>query len=271
MHNQLNLDVALRVAQEAAYEAGSYCRQESVRVRDKDRMSKGPLDFYTYVDVKAEEIIVEHIRKYFPEHSILGEETGFVQGNDQGKDVVWHIDPLDGTNNYLHKVPLYCTSIGLTYQDNIKLGVIYAPEQNEMYRAADGDGAFLNDRRIRTRISPQLANAMIVFGFPHRGLAKIKKNFAKLLPILTQAGGVRRYGSAALDLAWLARGGVDAYVEFDLNMYDFCAGVMIAQEAGAQVSGLTAKEDFRKTGNLIVAPPSLHRQLAKLLESSAHA
>ena len=253
----------IEVAEEAAVEAGAFCRQEFVRIGPRDHRSKGRNDFFTYVDVRAEEMIVETIRRFYPKHSIIGEETGASAGEDNAP--TWHIDPVDGTNNYIRKIPFYAVSIGISHGGVPMAGVIYAPEQNELFRAADGQGAFLNKRRIRVAPCDGLSSATIAFGFPHRQQKQTDANLDRVRPVLARAGAVRRCGSAALDLAWLACGRFDGYVELSLQKHDIAAGIAIAREAGAFVSGASHDEDCFDTGNVIAGGENVHRDILKAL------
>ncbi|MCA8838350.1 MAG: inositol monophosphatase [Gammaproteobacteria bacterium] len=252
------------IAEEAAHLAGTFCHREFGRVGVNDCQSKGPNDFFTYVDVRSEELIIEHIRKFYPDHVIMAEESGR-DAPEGASDITWHIDPVDGTNNYIRKIPFYAVSIGISRKGELLGGAIFAPEQNEMFCAADGCGAFVNKRRMRVAPSGRLDEATVAFGFPHRQQRKTMANFQRVLPVLAQTGAVRRCGSAALDLAWMACGRFDGYLELGLQKHDIAAGIVIARESGAIVSGLTREEDFFETGNVVAGTEEVHSEIQKIL------
>jgi myo-inositol-1(or 4)-monophosphatase len=199
--------------------------------------NKGDIDLVTEADLASEKLIIERIKSYHPRHAILAEESGATEGVDlTGKsDWKWIIDPLDGTTNYAHGYPCFCVSIALARGDTIEIGVIYDPMRDEMFVAERGQGATLNDRRIRVSEVDELNSAMLCTGFPYN--VRERPNFTADFASFTMAAqAVRRDGSASLDLAYLACGRFDGFWEEGLKAWDIAAGVLLVEEAGGRVS-----------------------------------
>jgi len=193
---------------------------------------KGEADLVTIADRTSEKMIRERIRKLWPTHDILGEEQGLV---DTGSDYRWYVDPLDGTTNFAHGFPVFCVSLGLEHKGNRIAGVVYDPTRNEMFAAEQGSGAYLNQQRIHVSTTEKLAESLVATGFPSHKRHK-SPNIYFYHQITLRTHGVRRAGSAALDLCYVASGRLEGFWEFNLNPWDTAAGVLIVEEAGGKVT-----------------------------------
>jgi len=222
---------------------------------------KGVNDFVSDADLEAESAVIDCIHKHYPDHAILAEERG-ASGES---DTVWIIDPLDGTTNYLHGFPVFAVSIGVQVNGRMEHGVIYDPLRQELFTASRGQGAHLDGRRIRVSGQTRLERALIGTGFPFRGGdMDLEPYLAMFTKILRNTNGIRRPGAAALDLAYVAAGRLDAYWESGLKPWDLAAGTLIVREAGGIVSGLNGAEDFFDTGHVLAGSPRIYAALAKL-------
>ena len=221
-------------------------------------------DFVSEVDKDAEAEIVHIIRKRYPHHAILAEEGGA----DGKNDVVWIIDPLDGTTNFLHRLPHFAVSIAVQEKGRLEHGVIYAPATQDLYIAERGAGAKLNDRRLRVSKTKTLEDSLVGTGVPIRA-ANLDAYMPQLRAVVERTSGVRRAGSAALDLAYVAAGRLDAFWELGLQPWDMAAGILMVQEAGGVVSELFGKEDPLKTGDILAANPKIHDLVVPLLRTGA--
>lgn len=257
------MQALLNTAVKAAHAAGDVVMRYSRRVHQLDVRSKARNEFVTQVDIMAEDIIVETIRERYPDHAILGEE-----GGQQGEhDTVWIIDPLDGTTNYLHGMPMFAVSIGVQVRGRMEVGVVYDPSRQELFTAVRGGGAQLDDRKLRMDRKKELTGALIGTGFPYRENDRWMEAYLNQLRAVMQvASDCRRPGSAALDLSYVAAGRLDGFWEFGLQPWDFAAGALIVREAGGIVSSLTDDGDYMETGNLIAGPLKLHSELEQLLK-----
>ncbi len=226
---------------------------------------KGPNDFVTQVDRACEEEIKYHIHKAYPDHAILGEESGLTKKD--GAKVTWIIDPLDGTNNFMHGFPQFCISIGVLENGRIEHGIIYDPLKNELFTASHGRGAQLNDRRIRVSKVASMEKALLGTGIPTREQQDIDQYIRVAQEIFPNCSGVRRAGAAALDLAYVACARLDGFWEYGLKIWDVAAGSLIVQEAGGHVSGLESKDSYLKTGNIIAGAPKVHEQLEAIVRA----
>ena len=252
---------AVNVAVRAARAAGAVIlrylnRVDSLKVEEKARM-----DFASEVDRLAESEITKELRRAYPDHAILAEESGATGKSDK----VWVIDPLDGTHNYLRGFPHFCVSIGFLDHGDPVHGVIYDPLRDELYTASKGDGAFLNDRRMRVTKRETLAGALLCTGFPFRQRPHLDAQLAMLRALLSEAEDVRRTGSAALDLAYVAAGRFDAFWERGLNSWDIAAGALLVREAGGFVTGADGEANFLKTGSICCGNEIMHRELLAIL------
>ncbi|HVJ38557.1 MAG TPA: inositol monophosphatase family protein [Stenotrophomonas sp.] len=223
---------AVTVMVKAARIAGNVLLRNINKLEALNVVQKGRMDYASEVDADAEKVIVKELRRAYPEYGIVGEEGG-VQGNS-GR-YMWVIDPLDGTSNYLRGFPHYCVSIALVENGEPLDAVIFDPLRNELFTASRGSGAVLNDRRIRVTDRKDLAGSMIHTGFPPRERARTSSQLKCVDSLLTQAEDIRRTGSAALDLAYVACGRADAYFEAGVKAWDIAAGVLLVREAGGRV------------------------------------
>lgn len=252
----------LNIAVRAAREGGKVIVREMDRVDALDVSQKGLNDFVSEVDRRAEDAIVATIRRSHPDHAFLAEEGGASGSSDH----VWVIDPLDGTTNYLHGFPVFSVSIAVKYRGKVEHGVVYDPLRNELFTASRGRGAQLNNRRIRVSRRQGLEGALLGTGFPYRDLADLDAYLAIFRELLTRTAGIRRAGSAALDLAYVACGRLDGFWEFGLKEWDMAAGTLLVQEAGGIVTGSAGGDDYLLTGNLVAGAPrvlaAMHRAIA---------
>jgi myo-inositol-1(or 4)-monophosphatase len=253
----------LNTAIKAAREAGEIITYHASKIDQLDVQQKGVNDFVSEVDKKAEEQIIFLLKKAYPEHSILGEESG--QHYVEGSDYEWIIDPLDGTTNYLYGIPHYAVSIALLYKGRLKVGVVYDPIKDEMFSAARGEGARVNNRRLRVSERTSLENALLTTGFPYKPDQDVPLYIKTLEALLPNTAGIRRPGSASLDLAYVAAGRFDGFWEFKLNSWDIAAGVLIVQEAGGLVGDLVGGNSHMKTGDILAASPKVFKEMVKRL------
>jgi len=254
----------LNTAVKAARLAGDTAMRYIKRLDELDVRSKSRNEFVSQVDLAAEEAIIETIHERYPNHSILGEESG-QQGDS---DHLWIIDPLDGTTNYLHGFPMFCVSIALQIKGRMQVGVVYDPSRQELFTAIRGVGAQLEGRRLRVNINRTLDGALIGTGFPYRENDRWLETYLNQFRSVMQiASDVRRPGSAALDLCYLAAGRIDGFWEFGLQPWDIAAGSLILREAGGLISSMTKDGDYMETGNVIAGPPKVHAELEKLLQA----
>lgn len=227
--------------------------------------TKGRRDYVTKVDRVAEEIIVDTLLNAYPDHGILAEESGRRQGNEY----TWIIDPLDGTTNYIHGYPQFCVSIALRHRNQLEHGVIFDPLRNELFTASRGGGAQMNNRRIRVSGIRRLDEALLGTGFPFKELENLDiwlRTFKALLP---KTSGIRRAGSAALDLAQVAAGRFDGFWEMGLNPWDMAAGCLLIREAGGLVSDFNGGQEFLSSGNVVCANPHLFNTLLNVISTRA--
>jgi len=252
----------VNIAVSAARAAGNFIMRHLERVDQLQIERKGRNDFVTLVDRGAEAEIVRLVHRAYPQHAILGEEGG-QQGDHE---VVWIVDPLDGTTNFLHRLPHFAVSIGIQVRGRLEHGVIYAPCTQDLYIASRGGGAMLNNRKIRVSGASSMDSALIGTGVPIRA-SSLDTYLPMLEPIVANTAGVRRAGSAALDLAYVAAGRLDAYWEIHLKPWDVAAGIVLVQEAGGIVTEAFDAGDPLNTGNIIAATPKLHPEFVELLRS----
>lgn len=252
----------LTIAIRAARAAGRILLRYFDRVDQLQIQAKNRNDFVTEVDKAAEEAIIQELRSKFPDHAFLAEESG-ASGRSPFE---WVIDPLDGTTNYLHGFPQFSVSIGLRHRGRLECGVVYDPLREEMFTAERGGGAQLNDRRIRVANRPTLEGALIGTGFPFRDQRHLDTYLAMFRTILQNTAGIRRPGSASLDLAYVACGRTDGFWELGLSEWDMAAGALLVMEAGGTVSDLSGGDRYLRTGNIIGGNLKLHRALLQALQ-----
>jgi myo-inositol-1(or 4)-monophosphatase len=247
----------------AARKAGSVINRATLDGAGFEVRAKQQNDFVTRVDHAAEEAILEIVRKSYPDHAVLAEESGAAGG---AAEYQWIIDPLDGTTNFIHGFPQYCVSIAVRHRDVLAHGVIYDPNRNELFTASKGRGAFLNDRRIRVSKCLRLGDALIGTGFPFREGARIDLYTNQLKNLMQKTAGVRRAGAAALDLAYVACGRLDAFWELGLSPWDMAAGALLIQEAGGLVGDLRGDSGYLESGEIACATPKIYPTLLEALK-----
>ena len=256
---------ALNIAIKAARRASQIINRAS---QDIDRIQvtrKQQSDFVTEVDRAAEAVIIETLREAYPEHSILAEESGRSAGRDTGSEYEWIIDPLDGTTNFIHGVPQYAVSIALRHKGVLTQAVVYDTVRNELFTASKGAGAFLNDRRIRVSRCLKLEDALIGTGFPYRAFNHVDAYLGIFRELMQKSAGMRRPGSASLDLAWVACGRFDGFFEFGLSPWDIAGGALLITEAGGIVGDLAGESSYLDSGNVIAGNPKVFAQLLQIV------
>jgi myo-inositol-1(or 4)-monophosphatase len=255
----LNVSPTLNVMISAARKAGRSLNRDFGEVEQLQVSIKGPANFVSAADHKAEDIIFKELNKARPGYGFVMEERGVIEGGD--KSHRWIVDPLDGTTNFLHSNPLFAISIGLEREGQLVAGVIYNPVSDELFTAEKGKGAFMNDRRLRVAGRKTLADALLTTGIPHRGRTGHARFLKEMGTLMQEVTGIRRTGSAALDLAFVAAGRFDGYWERNLQSWDLAAGIVIVREAGGFVSDLDGAERMLETGDVIAANKAIHQLL----------
>lgn len=255
MHPMLNIAV------KAARRAGGIINRAARNLDIIAVKEKAAKDFVSEVDREAEQAIIRTLREAYPDHSILAEESG-ASGKSEYE---WIIDPLDGTTNFLHGYPQYSVSIALRHRGTVTQAAIYDPSRNDLYTATRGRGAFLNDQRMRVSKRTHFGQCLIGTGFPFRQVEHIDAYLAILRDMMTGAAGVRREGSAALDLAYVAAGRLDGFWEFGLAPWDMAAGALMISEAGGLVGDLAGESNYLETGNIVCGNPKIFVELLQML------
>jgi len=253
----------LNIAVKAARRAGSIINRAALEGGALEVKAKNKNDFVTQVDKAAEQAIIGVIHTAYPDHSILAEESGDTPG--ARAEYRWVIDPLDGTTNYIHGFPQYCVSIALEHRGVPTHGVVYDPGKNELFTASRGRGAFLDDRRMRVSKCTRLQDALVGTGFPYKEVSRLDLYMRQLRTMMTSSAGVRRAGAAALDLAYVAAGRLDAFWEMGLSRWDMAAGALLIQEAGGMVADLQGGADFLDRGEIAAATPKVLPELLAAL------
>lgn len=260
MHPSLNIAIS------AARAAGDhilkyYERRHILQIHEKSKN-----DFCSEVDLAAEQLIIQMLSKAFPEHGFMAEESGLHQ---EKSDYIWVIDPLDGTTNYLHGYPFFCVSIGLKINERVECGVVYDPLKQECFSAARGEGARLNDRRLRINQNPpELAAALVgtTVAYTHDVPKAFQPSYESLV---TQAGNIRKSGAAALELAYVAANRLDAFIGFELKPWDIIAGALLIKEAGGFVADFSEQQDYLHSGNVICAATKLFKNIVQVSRTVA--
>jgi myo-inositol-1(or 4)-monophosphatase len=256
----------MTVMTDAVMKASRSLKRDFGEVENLQVSRKGPGDFVSAADRKAETILREALEKARPGYGLVMEESGVVEGTDQSHR--WHIDPLDGTTNFLHGLPQFAISVGLEREGQVVAGVIYDPAKDELFIAEKGKGAFLNNRRIRVAARTDLEDAVVACGLPHIGKGDHGLFLKEAAAVMGQVGGMRRLGAAALDLAYVACGRLDAYWERGVNSWDVAAGIIMIREAGGYVSDADGGSDSLTKGSIACGNEIMHRELLKLLKKS---
>ncbi len=258
----------LNIAVKAARAASKVMIHNIERIDQLEIEKKGRADYVSEVDRQAEQMIIQTIHDAYPDHAILAEESG-IQGAKNRSEYQWIIDPLDGTTNYLHGYPVYAVSIALRVKGVLQVGVVYDPSRDELYSASKGKGAHLNNRRIRVSQTRRLADAMLATGFPYRDMQYLDSWLSCFKALVPHVAGVRRAGSAALDLAQVAAGRFDGFWEFGLSIWDIAAGVLLIQEAGGFCSDAHGEQNMLESGHIISGNPKLFGKLQTLVKEHA--
>lgn len=253
----------INIAVQAARNAGNIILRYLDRRDSLTVTSKGHNDFVSEVDRQAETEIIKVIQKHYPEHGIMAEESG--QYPAKAQDYCWIIDPLDGTTNFLHGFPQFAVSIALQVKGRLEHAVIYDPLSQELYTASRGGGASLENRRIRVSKAKGLEGALLGTGFPFKHPEHLDTYLQTFKALHPQAAGIRRAGSAALDLAYVAAGRLDGFWEIGLKPWDMAAGVLLIQEAGGLVGDFSGGHDFMQTGNVIAGNPRLFKAISQAI------
>ncbi len=256
----------LNVMIKAAYRAGRSLKRDLGEVENLQVSLKGPRNFVTAADRRAEEIVREELHKARPDYGFLGEEGGARPGADASHR--WIVDPLDGTTNFLHGIPHFAVSIALERNGAIVAALTFNPANDELFVAERGKGAFLNDRRIRVAARQRLAEAVVACGLPHYGRGDLKKARPEIAAAQQHFAGLRRYGAATLDLAWIAAGRLDAYWERDLSPWDLAAGMLLVREAGGFVTDLDGGDAVLAKGQVAAGNDTMHHELLRLLKEA---
>ena len=253
----------INVMVKAARRAGRSLKRDLGEIENLQVSLKGPANFVSLADKRAEQMLCEDLNKARPGYGFIGEEGGAREGSD--KSHTWIVDPLDGTTNFLHGIPQFAISIGLRREDTVIAGVIYNPANDELYIAERGKGAFLNDQRLRVAGRRQLSDCVVACGLPHIGRGDHDLSRREMMEIQNKVAGLRRFGAASLDMAFIAAGRLDGYWERNLSSWDMAAGAILVREAGGTVSCVDGKSDPLQTGNVICGNEFIHAELVKIL------
>jgi myo-inositol-1(or 4)-monophosphatase len=251
----------------AARKAGRSLARDFGEVEQLQVSLKGPANFVSAADTRAEEILHKELIRARPGYGLLLEEHGEVEGADRTHRFI--VDPLDGTTNFLHGIPHFAISIALERDGELVGGLIYNPASNETFTAERGKGAFLNDRRIRVAARTELADCVLVTGIPHRGKPAQDVFLREMQSLMVATAGIRRTGAAALDLAWVAAGRFDGFWERNLRAWDLAAGIVILREAGGFVSDADGKDRMLDSGSVVAGNETIQRKLLKALKAAA--
>ena len=262
MQGSANLNVMIK----AARAAGRSLVKDFREVENLQVSSKGAGDFVSRADIAAEKIIREQLTEARPNYGWLGEESDPVEGKDPTRR--WIVDPLDGTTNFLHGLPHWAVSIALEHKGEIVAGVIFDPAKDEMFTAEKGQGAMMNDQRIRVSDRRKMIECLFATGIPFGGRKELPATIRDLSRLMPEVSGVRRFGAAALDLAYVAAGRYDGYWERGLNAWDIAAGIVILREAGAFVEGIIKDTNPLETGKVICANPEVFQHFAGIIRES---
>jgi myo-inositol-1(or 4)-monophosphatase len=256
----------LNVMIAAARKAGRALKRDFGEVEKLQVSLKGPANFVTAADRRAEETLYAELSKARPGYGFLGEEGGEREGAD--KTHTWIVDPLDGTTNFLHGIPQFCISIGLQREGTIVAGLLYNPATEELFVAERGKGAFLNDQRIRVAARRRLADSVVACGLPHLGRGDIELGQRETHAVQGQVAGLRRFGAAALDLGWVAAGRLDGYWERNIKPWDIAAGLILVREAGGFVSDMDGADEMLAKGHILAGNEFIHRELLRALKGA---
>ena len=260
----MNLDNICKEVIEVAKNAGHFFIEERKKFDSNAIEYKGKNDLVSYVDKKTEEFLVSELSKILPQASFITEEGTVAQNRS---DLFWLIDPLDGTTNFIHNVPMYCTSIALVQNMKVVLGVIYDPNKDECFHAVLGGGAYCNENKISVSTNKTLSTSLFATGFPYTTFDKIQNYLNIVHDLMLESHGLRRTGSAAIDMAWVACGRFDGYFEYNIKPYDIAAGSIILQEAGGKVTDFAGTDDFLFAYQIVAAGKN-HDELLKIVDKN---
>jgi len=256
----------LKVMSDAARKAARGLNRDFGELAELQVAKKAPADFVSAADLKSEQTLFEALTKARPGYGFLGEERGLIEGTD--KTHTWIVDPLDGTTNFLHAIPHFAINIALQREGAVVAAVTYNPAANEMFWAEKGKGAFVNDRRLRVAARAKLDEAVLATGIPFLGHGRHGLFLKELHQVSQKVAGVRRFGSAALDMAWVAAGRFDGYWERDLNAWDLAAGVLLVTEAGGKVTDADGGEAMLTKGSVCAGNLEIHPLLLDRLDAA---
>ena len=256
----------MSVMTDAASKAARSLKRDFGEVENLQVSRKGPGNFVSAADTRAEDVLRAALEKARPGYGFVLEEKGTVEGTDRSH--VWHVDPLDGTTNFLHGIPHFCISVGLVRDGVPVAGVIYDPIKDEMFVAERGKGAFVNNRRLRVAGRGEMSDAVVYCGLPHLGRPAHPRFLAEITGVMAVSAGLRRMGAAALDMAYVAAGRADLYWERDIQTWDMAAGLVIMREAGAFVSDCDGAPEPMSTGSVCAGNEVLHRELLRILKGA---
>ena len=256
----------INVMEAAARKAARGLARDFGEVEQLQVSKKGPADFVSAADLRAEETLHRELVRARPRFGLLLEEGGAIKGADEHNN--WIVDPLDGTTNFLHGIPHFAISIAHQQDKEIVAGIVFEPLRDELFWAVRGSGAYLNERRLRVSAREHMGEALIATGFPFKGLVKHPRYTDTLAAILPQVAGVRRFGSAALDLAWVAAGRYDGFWEFGLQPWDVAAGIILVQEAGGFVTDVSGGARMLESGDILASNDRLNDDLGRAVRAA---
>lgn len=263
MLSQESLNQLLEQTQEVAKTVGAFIRKERQHFDVNKVEHKGFNDLVSYVDKEAEKQIVERLSEILPEAGFITEEG---TNTTQGEVFNWVIDPLDGTTNFIHGIPVFAVSIALMEKEEVILGVVYEVNRHECFYAMKGGGAFCNDTPIRVSGAPNLAASLISTGFPYYNFELIDRYLNSMKALMQKSHGLRRMGSAAVDLCYVAAGRTEGFFEYNLNSYDVAAGTLLVQEAGGMVTDFAGGKDFIFGRKIVASNGEIHAELLGVLQ-----
>ena len=265
MSNRLTPLLTVMVA--ATQKAGRALRRDFGEIENLQVLKKGPADFVTKADTKAEKILVEELQKVRPAYGFVLEEGGVLEGSDISNR--WIIDPLDGTTNFLHGIPHFAISVALERDKRIEAAVVYNPITDDLYYAERGNGAFLRDSRLRVSGRSDIRESLFATGIPFLGRPGHETFISELSTVMGTSAGIRRFGAASLDLAFVAAGRFDGFWERGLSSWDMAAGLLLVREAGGIVTDFKGRDKMLETGEIIATNGSLDQEFRKLLKKAA--
>lgn len=260
----MNLELLTKQVANLSRAVGAYIKNEFKHLNPEDIKNKGVNDFVTYVDKTSEKRLVSELGKLLPEAGFIAEEDSSLATKELYN---WIIDPLDGTTNFVHGVPLFSISIGLAHKNRIVSGVVFEMNLHECFYAWENGGAYLNGRKIETSGIGHLKNCLVATGFPYTDFSRLEPYTEVFIHLMKNTHGVRRLGSAAVDLAYVAAGRYDTFYEYGLNPWDVAAGSIIVQEAGGLVSDFSGKDNFVHGREILASNPNVHSEFLELIQS----